>query len=79
MNHITLIGDDRAWNATYTVEDGEVCVSSAYGGRRAKIGPGESADATAHRVFEAVIKGWAPATRRAAFKPSLPYAAKARR
>jgi hypothetical protein len=79
MNHITLIGDGQAWNATYTVEGGQVCVSSAYGGKRAKIGPGEDADAAAHRVLEAVIKGWSPATRRAAFKPSRPYAANARR
>lgn len=79
MNHITLMGDGRAWNATYSVEGGEVCLSSAYGGQRAPIGPGEDAQAAAHRLLEAVVKRWSPATKSAEFKPIGPYAANARR
>jgi hypothetical protein len=79
MNHITLTGAGEAWNATYTVDGGEVCLSSAYGSQRAPIGPDENPETAAHRVLEVMVKRWSPATRRAEFKPIGPYAANARR
>jgi hypothetical protein len=69
MNHIQLIADGQRWNASYTVQGDEVCVASAYGGKRAKVGKGVEPEAVALSAFEAVIKQRSPALKRTTFKP----------
>lgn len=68
MNHIQLVADGQRWNASYTVQGGEVCVSSAYGGKRAAIGKGVEPEAVALAAFEGILKQ-RPGMARATFKP----------
>ena len=77
MNHIQLTADGERWNGAYTVQGDEVCVSSAYGGKRAKLG-GEDPEAVAMAAFENVLKSRFPATQRAQFKPGRVYSPSAR-
>lgn len=74
MNQIKLIGGDREWSATYTFEEGSVCVSSAYGSERAAAKDDAQAEAIALGVFERIIKRSSPATKRATFKPGRAFA-----
>lgn len=69
MNHIQLIADGQRWNGAYTVQGDEVCVASAYGGRRAKVGKGVEPETVALAAFESILKERSPALKRAAFKP----------
>ncbi len=78
MNQIQLIADGQRWNGAYTVQGGEVCVASAYGGKRAKIGGGDP-EAVALAAFEGILKSRFPATKRAEFKPGRAYSPSARR
>jgi hypothetical protein len=72
MNHIQLEADGQRWNGSYTVHGDEVCVASAYGGKRARIS-GEDPEAVALATFEAIVKQRYPQIRRAEFKPGRPY------
>ena len=78
MNHIQLIADGQSWNASYTVQGGEVCVASAYGGKRARIGAGVEPEAVALAAFEGIVRQRYPATKRAKFTPGRPYRASGR-
>lgn len=78
MNHIQLVADGQRWNGSYTVEGDEVCVGSAYGGGRARIGKGVEPEAVALATFESVIKERSPALRRATFKPGQVFRSQGR-
>lgn len=78
MNHIQLIADGQRWNASYTVQGDEVCVASAYGGRRATVGKGVEPEAVALAAFESLLKQRSPAMRRASFKPGQIFRANRR-
>lgn len=77
MNHIQLVADGQRWNASYTVHGGEVCVASAYGGRRAPIGKGVEPEAVALATFEAIIKQ-RPGMQRAKFSPGQVFRSQGR-